>query len=124
MIDTKFIINASPSRFLNFATISTYHTAFLRTTVLKSKDVGSQVEPGDKLLITVKGALFNASVDANFAAEFAWYGTLGRNWIFHGTHRFQFLPFESSTEMTLFVQTEEFGEFCRLYWKNALIVTR
>ncbi|KAJ5157200.1 uncharacterized protein N7482_008300 [Penicillium canariense] len=113
MIDTKIIINAPPAvvrkAFLNFAALPIYHTRFIDSIVSLSQDTQNAFTPGDKIRITLSAGTFTASVEANSPTEFAWCGTLGSNWVFHGTHSFKFLPASETEETTLFVQTEVFG---------------
>ncbi|KAK2761246.1 hypothetical protein FQN54_001768 [Arachnomyces sp. PD_36] len=127
MIHTEIQINAPPSAvreaFLDFPSLPTYHTTFIKTiTPHDPSKNGPTLSPGDKLSCLIGNMSFSTVVETNSPAEFTWRGTLGSTAFFTGAHHFKFLAVHSdgdgdgdgdcdggAEEKTRFVHGEEFG---------------
>lgn len=105
----------STSKFLDFPTISIWHTSFIQSIESKTpgKPTGHHLKPGDRLQSRISGMQVDQTVEENSLTEFRWIGP----WygILTGVHAFCFQPSSITPNGTTFVQWEEFSGLLAWY---------
>ncbi|RAR05249.1 sec63-like protein [Stemphylium lycopersici] len=91
------------AKFLDFASLPQYHTAFFTSVT----PLGA-LEPGQKIrVVFAAGQSMNAVIESNSPTVFTWTGRLPL--VFTGTHSFTFAPSPTLPNGTLFTQHEDFS---------------
>ncbi|KAF1837013.1 hypothetical protein BDW02DRAFT_645665 [Decorospora gaudefroyi] len=106
-IQSSIDIAAPPAvvreKFLDFATLPTYHTTFFHSIT----PLGPLIPPKKiRVEFSATGQKMDAVINENTPEAFTWTGSIPL--LFTGTHTFEFSPMENGTR-TRFIQREVFG---------------
>ncbi|GME94433.1 unnamed protein product [[Candida] boidinii] len=117
VIVTEILIDKTPTEvqetFMKFDTFKDWSKALVKIDA-NGKDPKTLVA-GDKLRVRLEpeGASpmnFSPVVVENTSGVFSWKGTLLADFVFRGTHKFEFVPVDGGKKTKL-IQSEEFGGF-------------